>query len=173
MSNLIPKKGYNDLADAFQLLNDEYKQKIQIDFAGAFDSEQDKTFFLNKISKHKQIKYHGIVNDEAKRLLFSKANVFCLPTSYFEGQPISILEAYASGCVVVTTPQSGILDIFEPEVNGFLIEPESPESIKHALESLFNLRDKMYIISNNNLSIAFQKYRTSIYCEAIKKILEH
>jgi glycosyltransferase involved in cell wall biosynthesis len=172
MSNLIPKKGYNELADAFLSLNQEFKGRIQLDFAGAFDSEEQKDIFLNKISGQNQITYHGVVSEESKKSLFSQAHVFCLPTSYFEGQPISILEAYASGCVVITTAQSGILDIFEPGVNGFVIEPESPESIKNTFESLFDLREKMHQISSNNLLTALQKFRTEIYCKEINNILE-
>jgi glycosyltransferase involved in cell wall biosynthesis len=173
MSNLIPKKGYNDLADAFLLLSQKDKERIKLDFAGAFDSEEQKNIFLNKISGQNQITYHGVVDEDSKKMLFTQAHVFCLPTSYFEGQPISILEAYASGCAVITTAQSGILDIFEPEVNGFLIEAGSPESIKNVFESLFNLREKMHQISSNNLLTAIKKFRSSIYCESINHILEH
>jgi glycosyltransferase involved in cell wall biosynthesis len=172
MSNLIPKKGYNELADAFLSLPEGIKGSIQLDFAGAFDSEEQKTVFLNKIIGYAQVTYHGVVNEETKQKLFSQAHVFCLPTSYFEGQPISILEAYASGCVVLTTAQSGILDIFEPDVNGYVIEPESALSIKKVLESLFNNKGKMHDISSHNLSTALQKFRTSIYNSSIKTILE-
>jgi glycosyltransferase involved in cell wall biosynthesis len=172
MSNLIPKKGYNELADAFLLMSQEYKEKIQLDFAGAFNSDEEKVEFLNKISGYNKITYHGVVSEAAKKFLFSQAHVFCLPTSYFEGQPISILEAYASGCVVVTTAQPGILDIFQPGVNGYLIDPESSESIKCVLESLFELENNMKQISSNNLVTALNEFRTEKYCNAIENILE-
>ena len=69
---------------------------------------------------------------EKKRRLFAEAHVFCLPTyySYYEGQPISILEAYASGCVVITTDHGGICDIFKDKINGFRVEKRSCLSIK-------------------------------------------
>jgi glycosyltransferase involved in cell wall biosynthesis len=63
--------------------------------------------------------YHGdssaciIVDGPGKKNLFSEAHIFCLPTYYpYEGQPIAILEAFASGCVVITTNHSGISDFF-------------------------------------------------------------
>ena len=173
MSNLIPKKGYIELVNAFFLLTQEFKERIQIDFAGAFDSEEQKVIFLNKISAYNQITYHGVVSEAAKKSLFSQAHIFCLPTSYFEGQPISILEAYASGCVVVTTAQAGILDIFEPGVNGYVIEAESSESIKNVLESLFGIEDKMHQISTNNFSTAIQEFRKEKYCKEIENILSN
>lgn len=172
MSNLIPKKGYSELAEAFFSLSEDDKSKLQIDFAGKFDTEEQKAIFLKKISGFDQVSYHGVVDEERKKRLFSQAHVFCLPTSYFEGQPISILEAYASGCVVVTTAQSGILDIFEPGLNGFVIEPESPSSIKKVIERLFNQKDEIHNMASYNLLVAYQKFRTSIYSSTIKEILE-
>lgn len=172
MSNLVPKKGYNELLEAFLLLDESIKAKIQLDFAGKFDSEEQKAIFLKKISGFDQVSYHGVVDEERKKRLFSQAHVFCLPTSYFEGQPISILEAYASGCVVVTTAQSGILDIFEPGLNGFVIEPESPSSIKKVIERLFNQKEEIHNIASYNLLVAYQKFRTSIYSSTVKEILE-
>ena len=172
MSNLIPKKGYMELAEAFFAMPDGFKSRIQIDFAGGFDSDISKKEFLEKIKEFTQLKYHGIVSGEAKRMLFSNAHIFCLPTSYFEGQPISILEAYASGCVVVTTGQSGIYDIFEDRVNGFEILPQSPHSIKEVISNIIERTEEMERIAQNNLKTALEKYRTHMYQNAVKAILE-
>jgi glycosyltransferase involved in cell wall biosynthesis len=172
MSNLIPKKGYMELAEAFFEMPDELKSRIIIDFAGGFDSDTNKKKFLEKIKEFHQLKYHGIVSGEAKRILFSNAHVFCLPTSYFEGQPISILEAYASGCVVITTAQSGIIDIFDQGINGFVIDPESPNSIKEVISNIIERNEELEIIALKNLKTALEKYRTHRYQNAVKVILE-
>lgn len=172
MSNLIPKKGYNELADAFIIMSEKAKSKIQLDFAGGFESDEQKDIFLQKIAPYSQVTYHGIVNEEKKKQLFEDAHIFCLPTSYFEGQPISILEAYASGCVVVTTGPSGILDIFQPHTNGYLIEPGSVASIKEVVEEIIEKKDEMRSIALNNLTTATQQYRTAIYTAAVQKVIE-
>jgi glycosyltransferase involved in cell wall biosynthesis len=172
MSNLIPKKGYSDLAHAFFAMPEDLKRRVRVDFAGAFESEEAKEAFLNKIRGEERITYHGIVGGDEKRSLFSAAHIFCLPTSYFEGQPISILEAYASGCVVMTTGQSGIYDIFEHEENGIEIIPHSPESIVNAVSKIVDDNDRMEKIAQHNLKIAIAKYRTHIYQTAIRKMLE-
>lgn len=173
MSNLIPKKGYNELAEAFSLLDESYRKQIIIDFAGAFDSEQEKKIFLDKIGKFEQLKYHGIISEEAKRKLFKDSHVFCLPTSYFEGQPISILEAYASGCVVLTTGQSGILDIFQNNENGFQIKERTAGAVRTSLEEILQRKSELLKIALQNNDLAKEKYRQSIYVDAIKNILEN
>lgn len=172
MSNLIPKKGYLDLLDAFLKMDESLQNQVEIDFAGAFDSEEAKRIFTDKISGLAQVRYHGKVDHFPKKELFNRAHVFCLPTSYFEGQPVSILEAYASGCVVVTTGQDGIRDIFANNVNGFEIEPEAPLSIISVLKRLLNMDpDLLCDISLCNLAEAREKYRLPIYCNKAVEIL--
>lgn len=171
MSNLIPKKGFNELADSFFLLNDDLKKKVQLDFAGGFDSEEARMQFINKIKNFEQLKYHGLVDNNIKRQLFSNAHIFCLPTSYFEGQPVSILEAYASGCVVLTTGQQGILDIFTDKINGLQILEKSPSDIAKKIEKIRAFPDTLLEIGLLNNKVASDKYRDTAYNNAIENIL--
>jgi glycosyltransferase involved in cell wall biosynthesis len=137
LSNLLPGKGYIDLLAAVKLLPSRILQDLQIDFAGGFETESDHKAFLEAIKDVPQVKYHGTVQGEIKKQLLKQAHIFCLPTYYpYEGQPISILEAYASGCAVVTTDHSGIFDIFTPGVNGLEVEKKKPQSIAAAITTL-------------------------------------
>jgi glycosyltransferase involved in cell wall biosynthesis len=172
MSNFIEKKGFNELVDAYLSLSGALKKIIRIDFAGRFDSDDKKELFLRKIRGLDRIRYHGIVDDDAKKALFAQAHVFCLPTSFFEGQPISILEAYASGCVVMTTGQQGIRDIFTPGLNGFEVQEKSADSIRSAMEEIHEKREKLLQIAVTNCILAGEKYRMSTYTSSIRKILE-
>ena len=96
-----------------------------------------------------------------RRSLFAAAHVFCLPTYYpYEGQPLSILEAYASGCVVVTTNHSGIRDVFKPEENGYEVEKKSAESIAQVLTKIAAAPAMLMMcgIAEHNNSIARADY---------------
>jgi glycosyltransferase involved in cell wall biosynthesis len=172
MSNLIPKKGYMELVKAFFHFDETEKRQIKIDFAGAFGSENEKEEFLRCISDTQEISYHGVVDDEKKKILFSNSHIFCLPTSYYEGQPISILEAYASGCVVLTTGQSGILDIFTPDKNGFLINEKDSQSIANVIKDIRNRQSYLVKIALLNKQEAEANYRTVQFQKTIRNILE-
>ena len=148
------------------------KKMVSIEFAGRFDSKSQKEAFLEKIDGIGQIRYHGVVDGVQKRTLFSRAHIFCLPTSYFEGQPISMLEAYSSGCVVLTTGQDGILDIFKDTVNGFLIRDGSAKSIRLAIENIIRNEKKLLKIAIFNRKIAGKYYKESIYNSTIRNIIE-
>lgn len=173
LSNMIPQKGYLLLLEAFQKLDKKIKAKIHLSFAGRFDSEEELQYFERKIESDANITYHGMVSDEKKRELFQDAHIFILPTMFLEGQPVAILEAYASGCVVVTTGQSGILDVFTNEENGFQIEPNSISSIMQIFGKLANIykMGNLKKIASYNLALASKEYRESHYTDRIKRTL--
>lgn len=172
LSNLIQEKGHNELVDAYLALDDNLKKRVKIDFAGEFESDVQKTEFLNKIDGIKGIHYYGVVGGAEKKNLLSRAHIFCLPTCLNEGQPISILEAYASGCVVITTDQGGIGDIFKDKINGFEVQKKSANSIKLAIEQIIEKTEHLLPIAILNKEIAQDKYRTSIYNTSLIKIIE-
>lgn len=164
LSNLIPGKGYNELLDAFFALDEHLRESVLIDFAGGFESEEQKSAFLDRIKEIRQVCYHGTVHGEYKRDLLSRAHIFCLPTYYpYEGQPISILEAYASGCFVITTDHSGIRDIFLDNINGYEVCKKSVPDLKENLIKVLDNRDNLLNFALTNFEYANKFYRVSIY----------
>lgn len=172
LSNMKTKKGYGDVLEAFLSLSDNQKRLIEVDFAGRFGSESEENEFLHRIEGFPQIRYHGVVEGDQKKALLGQAHLFCLPSSYLEGQPISILEAYAAGCVVITTGQSGIRDIFTDDVNGFEISERSPLLVRDAIEHALTNLNRLSSIALHNRELADQKYRTETYGAALLGILE-
>lgn len=171
ISGMAFGKGYHLLLDAYEKLSDSEKSFIQIDFAGKFESRIAQDNFIQHISKYPNVFYHGVVGDQEKSRLFADAHVFCLPTSFLEGQPISILEAYASGCVVLTTPRPGILDIFEPNKNGFLISSDNSRILKELLETIPLDLPRLGEIAIGNRRLAEAKFREIKFCDSLDSTL--
>lgn len=175
LSNLIYGKGHQELADAYISLDDDMKANVNIVFVGGFESAKDKDIFLNKIKEERGLIYYSsFVSGDEKKALYCKAHIFCLPTYYpYEGQPISILEAYATGCVVITTKHSGIPDVFCNRVNGFFVEKRSANAIKFVIEDMVHNQDGLLNTALANRKIALEKYRTSIFASAMMKVIEN
>jgi glycosyltransferase involved in cell wall biosynthesis len=175
LSNLIPGKGYDELADAYIELEETSKKQVNIVFVGGFESQESENEFLTKIKTHDGLNYIGkFIDGEKKRELYCQSHVFCLPTYYpFEGQPISILEGYATGCIVITSNHSGIPFIFSDKKNGFIVEKKSIPSIKKAIEDVLGHKNQLEDIAFNNRNEALEKYRTSIYQGAIMRIFNN
>jgi glycosyltransferase involved in cell wall biosynthesis len=172
LSTMTPEKGYLDLVDAWQGLDDDGRRRVQLDLAGRFEREGDRAAFEDRIAGIAGIRYHGLVSPAEKRRLFAAAHVFCLPTRMFEGQPISVLEAYASGCVVITTGQRGIRDVFADGVNGFEAAAGSPPSIAAALRRAVDDPGCLKAMAITNRRTAGERYRTSTFTAALRRVLE-
>ncbi|WP_276359544.1 glycosyltransferase family 4 protein [Daejeonella sp. H1SJ63] len=171
LSNLINGKGYNELLDAFVALNNDERMQFSLHFAGTFESEDHKNIFLEKIGGFGNIHYHGVVHGIQKRDLLKSAHLFCLPTSYFEGQPISILEAYASGCVVLCTVIGGIQDIFTDGQNGFKIKTKEPHEIQKAIRNSIRVKQKLQEIAFHNRSFAEERFRSTSYVNGMNNAM--
>lgn len=173
LSNLLPGKGHRELVAALDLIDEAIRSQLWIDIAGGFESEQQKRDFLRAIEGRQNVIYHGTVRGEAKRALFANAHVFCLPTYYpYEGQPISILEAYASGCMVITTDHSGILDVFGHGVNGYCVEKRSPQSLSAAIERAVSDLASARAMAHTNLRLAGEHYRARNYTATLMRLID-
>jgi glycosyltransferase involved in cell wall biosynthesis len=85
------------------------------------------------------------------------SDAFCL-SSIYEGMPISLIEAFACGCVPVCTPVGGIKDTIENGVTGFLSKTVSEEDYLYSIKEF--IRDKN-MISKDTL-VKFYKENFSI-----------
>jgi glycosyltransferase involved in cell wall biosynthesis len=171
VSGMNSGKGYLRLLEAYEELCEFAKSRIQIDFAGRFDSELERKEFVERVSLQTGVFYHGIIGNQRKASLFARAHIFCLPTGFQEGQPISIIEAYASGCVVLTTPRPGILDIFDSPINGFLISSDNSMLLKETLETKCLDLKLLEKIAKTNRCMAATKFKEKTFCESVEAII--
>lgn len=176
LSNMIRTKGYLELARAaIQTSEDLSSEALHVQFAGVFADNRDLVEF-EKLCRQSGgiLEYLGPINGPERVALFRQADIFCLPTYYpQEGQPISILEAYASGCVVVTTPQGGIPDVFLNGRNGYYVEPRSVRSLRNILARILEMeRSALDHISEFNMEYARTQFRSSRFVGDIAEVLE-
>src|SRR5581483_8941283 len=66
---------------------------------------------------------HGRVSEKELAELYSRAWVFCLPSSY-EGFGVPYIEAMASGTPVVATPNPGSLEVLDGGRCGVIVDPD-------------------------------------------------
>jgi glycosyltransferase involved in cell wall biosynthesis len=84
---------------------------------------------------------------ECAELLLSY-DVFILP-SWFEGTPLALLEAMATGMPVITTATCGMKDVVVNRKNGLLIQPGQSEPLISAIEDLLFHRDLRALLGRN------------------------
>ena len=120
------RKGYKDMIAAFALTAGEFPD-WQIVFAGNGEVEQGRAL-AEQLGVAAQTVFLGWVSGAAKDRAFKEASVFCLP-SYAEGFPMAVLDAWAYGLPVITTPVGGIPDVAQDGVNMLLFRPGDREAL--------------------------------------------
>jgi glycosyltransferase involved in cell wall biosynthesis len=83
-----------------------------------------------------QVRFLGARRDVAEVL--AEAQVFVLATLW-EGLPLSVLEAQASGLPVVATHVGGIPEVLVPGKTGYLVPPRDPDALADAMKKLMAL----------------------------------
>ncbi len=101
---------------------------ILLIIGNGFDSPQAEEY---KDHACDSIYFLGEQHDVQDYLLNSDG--FCL-TSIFEGMPITLIEAFACGCIPISTPVCGSIDFIQDGKNGFLARDYKKESYIDALE---------------------------------------
>ena len=168
LSNLMKSKGILDLLNACLLLKEKGIQ-FNLNIAGSIEPNLSDEFNYYKELLSEEMTYYGLVKGEKKRKLLKNANIFCLPSYYpNEGQPISILEAMAMGCGIVTTNQGGISDIFKDGVNGIECKKNNAEHLAHSIEKI---EEKLNLFSETNVQISYANYTSAHFVNRIEKII--
>jgi glycosyltransferase involved in cell wall biosynthesis len=83
-----------------------------------------------------RVRFLGARRDVAEVL--AEAQVFALAT-HWEGLPLSVLEAQASGLPVVATHVGGIPEVVVPGKTGYLVPPRDPDALADAMKKLMAL----------------------------------
>lgn len=172
LSNMIPEKGFEVLLGAIEALPQKVSDQFEFSFVGGFQYSSVREAFENRVANLEGVRYVGsFVDGLEKKSLYGSSHIFCLPTFYrFEGQPISILEAYASGCAVITTEHGGIPDIFSDGVNGFAVEPDSVESIVACFSAIISSREQLREFALNNIEQAKKCHDFPIFKKEVARI---
>lgn len=182
LSNLIWSKGYFDVLQAVDILVNKEERNVKCVFAGKFMASPDderpgisnKEDFDKFIEDHHLadvVSYYSGMYGEQKDEMFAKANVFLLPTYYInEGQPVSIIEAMAYGCVPIVTRYRHI-PMMVTEENGCFVEAKRPEQIAKAVEELMDNPGKYAEKSANSIKDYKEKFTFEEYASQVLKCM--
>ena len=130
-SRLVRIKGYAELAAAMRSVRD-----AELWVAGerlASDRGEDMLELLRAAGLGERLRLLGYRHDVAA--ILAAADIFVLP-SYFEGLPMSIIEAMLSGLPVVASDIGGPREQVIPEETGLLVPPRAVEPLADALARL-------------------------------------
>lgn len=146
-------KGVFDLLQATATIADGSDQRFHLWIAGGGgELDQAKALAL-ELGVTSRVTFLGWVGPKERDEVMADADIFLLP-SYFEGLPMSLLEAMSWGLAPITTPVGGIPDIIDHEGNGLLVQPGEIAALAAAMERLIDdaaLRERLGLAARQSV----------------------
>ncbi|TAH24857.1 MAG: glycosyltransferase [Cytophagales bacterium] len=119
---------------------------------------------------HSSIEVISSFDSKEEQNLLSRADIFVLP-SYYEGQPLSLLQAMAVGLCCITTNCCGQKDIINHGENGFLFERGNVAQFVELIEKCLSNKTLIEIIGNNAKQSMQERTWEKINKELVDEIL--
>lgn len=166
---LNQRKGYADLIRAFAKVAPKHPD-WKITLAGNGEVEQA-CASAKELGISEQVHLLGWVDGEGKDKAYKQASVFCLP-SYAEGFPMAVLDAWAYGLPVITTPVGGIPDVAVDGENMLLFNPGDIDTLAEKLDMIMDdeaLRDKL---SATSMKMASEKFNLNTITAQVGEIYQ-
>lgn len=139
---MSPRKNLSRVLSAFEKLLSEIPHHLILVGGGGWDSQDVSKQLSNPVFQGR-VHHLGYVSDDELRALYQYAEFYVHPSLY-EGFGLTVLEAMAAGCPVITSNLSSL-----PEVAGdaaIFVDPHSEEDIGQAIKLLAtdcDLRDSL------------------------------
>jgi glycosyltransferase involved in cell wall biosynthesis len=171
---LLPKKGFYHFLRAAEELKRSYGEAVTFWILGAVDQErQESQELLSKImDAHARgtIRYLHSTDDSRPYIL--EADVIVLPSTYNEGVPRSLLEALACAKPIITTDWKGCRETIEDGKNGFVVTPDSWESLAHGMREVMALDpSRLTAFGDRSRQIAEERFDESLVISAYHRAL--
>ncbi len=138
------------------------------------DGEQEAMLrqLVEQLGLSQRVHFLGVRADVADVL--NACDLFALSSSW-EGTPMAIMEAMASGLPVVSTAVGGVPELVQHGYSGFLVPPDDEGALREALQQLLNdaeLRHQMGLQALEYARTHFDIQRTARQYEDLYATLE-
>ena len=137
--NLEPHYRVDNTLEAFALLKAQYPDAT-LTVAGT-GSEEGRLCRLAASRGSDGIRFVGRVSPEDIPSLYGEADIF-VNSSVVDNQPVSVLEAFASGLPVVSTSTGDIANMVRDGDTGLIVPPGDPCAMAKAVTSLLENPDR-------------------------------
>jgi glycosyltransferase involved in cell wall biosynthesis len=149
------RKGSDVLRAAFDRIV-ESEPDVSIVLAGTMVGEAAVRASLSD-AVNRRTRVIDVLGDEELRQLYRSSSLLLLP-SRWEGLPISMLEGFACGCPPLTAANSGMLDVIEPGVNGWLEVSFDPSRWAVRVLELLS-KPEALLVASNGAEITARSFR--------------
>lgn len=139
VGRLHPSKGYDILLRAIPLVTERFpRAKLMI--AGNGREKHHLKQLCSQLRISNVVFFLGMKTSAEVKDLLGRINLFVMASNW-EGLPIAVLEAMASGLPVVATNVGGLAEVVQHGQSGFLVPPGQPRVLAERINYLLENRE--------------------------------
>ena len=135
IARIMKEKGIDEFLEAAEYFCDNYPDKAIFNVLGF--CEESYELRLKELQDAKIVNYYGMQDDVRPYIL--KSHCIVMPSFYGEGMSNVLLESAACGRPIITTDLPGCGETLEDGVTGFVVKPQSAESLINVLKKFMSL----------------------------------
>jgi glycosyltransferase involved in cell wall biosynthesis len=142
IGRFVPKKGLDTLLHACALLRDGGLD-VNCHLWGGGDEEPRLRALAGRLDLGTRVVFEGPIANEHVYSVMNRDDVFVCPSRIMpdgerDGIPVALLETMAAGIPIVSTTVSGIPELVEDGINGYLVRPDDAEALAACLARLLS-----------------------------------
>jgi glycosyltransferase involved in cell wall biosynthesis len=145
VARLYVTKGLTYLLDAFRQVRETHP-KVCLKVFGDGPLREELMSYAERIGLNGHKIFPGAFTSREELARIMEVTDIFVMSSILEGQPLSLVEAMAYGCPIVTTTVGGIPELIEDGVNGLLCPPRDSECLVQKIRLLLEdsiLRERL------------------------------
>lgn len=152
-------KGIDFLLKAWKQMG-EYAPQLVICGTGPLEDWCKKFIVDNKLN----VEILGFLPNSETRKVIANSKALILPTQWYEGFPMSIVEAFSMGTPAICSNVGNVADIVKEGVNGYKFEMKSVNELEKKIRTHTNLYEstlgwyREYYTKGNNYKILLKIY---------------
>ncbi|MFN4224354.1 MAG: GT4 family glycosyltransferase PelF [Fervidobacterium nodosum] len=166
VGRLVKPKNQFLLIRAFNKAVQEFPN-LELWIVGDGELKQELEDLVKNLSLEEKVRFLGVRSDIPE--LLKVADIFVMSSDY-EGVPISLLEALASGVPVISTAVGGVPEILESGRAGILVTPKDEEELAQKIIELARDEKKRLEFSEYGKKLAKEKFDIRKTVEKYEKL---
>lgn len=177
VARMVEKKGLEFGINAFAKLKKEY-ENVEYIIVGDGPLKPELELLIKKLNIQNYVRILGSLEQNSVVEILDSSHLFMLPSVTAsdgdqEGIPVVLMEAMAAGLPVVSTIHSGIPELVEDGLSGFLVPEKDENALFEKLKYLFENSHRCAEMGNQGRKIVEARYDINRLNDKLVKIYEH
>lgn len=157
VGKFVPEKGVRTLLEAWRGIP---QIPLKMIGTGPLDAELREFAAAHKLNVH----FEGMLGRQSVIERVRAAAFVVVPSEWYEGFPLVIVEAYACGTPVLASDIGGLTELIRPGITGDLFAPHNPDAIRERAKALWahpDLKQKMRQAARSTYLKSFTEEKNS------------